>query len=156
MLFLLQLEKTKLLITDIRDYVSIVTFSTQDNAKILEQLQFGFKRTINWNTSQSKVLTERQNQYLGFLIDSSFQGVNIHFVLLFENEHERKVNTGYYLLKVEMIDHNNMIDRKNFFNQPVKSNLRNPDNIQKKQLVKKMITQLLVYWIIIISICTIN
>ena len=75
---------------------------------------------------------------------------------MFENEHDRKVNTGYYLLKVEMIDHNNMIDRKNFFNQPVKSNMRTPDNIQKMQLVKKMITQLLVYWIIIISICTIN
>ena len=132
--------KTKLSITDTRVYVSIVTFSTQDNAKILEQLQFGFKRTINWNTRQSKVLTERQNQYLDFLIDPSFQGVNIHFVLLFENEDDRKVNTGYYLLKVEMIDHNDMIDGKNFFNQPVKSNMRTPDNIRKMQLVKKMIT----------------
>ena len=59
---------------------------------------------------------------------------------MFENEDDRKVNTGYYLLKVEMIDHNDMIDGKNFFNQPVKSNMRTPDNIRKMQLVKKMST----------------
>ena len=29
---------------------------------------------------------ERQNQHLDYLIDSSFQGVNRHFVLPFENE----------------------------------------------------------------------
>ena len=30
-------------------YVPVVTLSTQDNAKLLEQLKSGFKRTINWN-----------------------------------------------------------------------------------------------------------
>ena len=37
------------------------------------------------------------NQYLDFLIDTSFQGVNRLFVLLFENHGDRKVHTGYYL-----------------------------------------------------------
>ena len=33
--------------TDIKLYLSVVTLSTQDNAKLLEQLESGFKRTIN-------------------------------------------------------------------------------------------------------------
>ena len=37
------------------------------------------------------------------------------FVLLFENENDRKVNTGYYYPKVEIKDYNVMIDGKNVF-----------------------------------------
>ena len=55
---------------------------------------------------------KKQNQYLGFLIDPSFQGVNKLFDLLFENEDDRKVHTGYYLPKVEIKDNNVMIDGK--------------------------------------------
>ena len=68
------------------------------------------KGTINWNKYQQKVSTERRNQYLDFLIDPSFQGVNRHFVLLFENEDLKKGHTGYYLLKLEMKDYNVMND----------------------------------------------
>ena len=73
---------------------------------MLEQLRSGFKSTINWNKYQSKISAERQNQNLNFLIDPSFQGVNWLFVLLFENEGDRKVHTGYYLPKVEIKDYN--------------------------------------------------
>ena len=73
-------------ITDTKLYVPVLTLSTQDNAKLLEQLKSGFKRTINWNNYQTKISTKRQNQYLDFLIDPSFQGVNRLFVLSFENE----------------------------------------------------------------------
>ena len=38
---------TKLKITDTKLYVPVVTLSTQDNAKLLEQLKSGFKKTIN-------------------------------------------------------------------------------------------------------------
>ena len=41
--------KTKFAIADTKLYVPIVTLSTQDNAKLLEKLKSGFKRTINWN-----------------------------------------------------------------------------------------------------------
>ena len=87
-----------------------MTLSTEDNEKLLEQLKSGFKRTINWNKYQSKVSTERQNQYLDFLIDPAFQGVNRLFVLSFENDDDRKVHTGYYLPKVGLKDYDVMID----------------------------------------------
>ena len=62
----------KFLITDTKLYVSVITLSTQDNAKLLKKLKSGFKRTINWNKYQSKMSTERQNHYLDYSIDSSF------------------------------------------------------------------------------------
>ena len=36
-----EITKTKL-------YVPVVTLSTQDNSKLLQQLKSSFKRTINW------------------------------------------------------------------------------------------------------------
>ena len=56
-----------------------------------------------------------KSQYLDFLIDPSFQGVNILFLLLFEDEGDRKVHTGYYLPKVEIKDYNVMQDGKKLF-----------------------------------------
>ena len=47
-------QATRFSLTDRKLYVPVVTLSTQDNAKLLEQLKSGFKRTINWNKHQSK------------------------------------------------------------------------------------------------------
>ena len=41
--------------------ISVVTLSTQDKAKLLEQLKPGFKRTINLNKQLAKLSTERPN-----------------------------------------------------------------------------------------------
>ena len=49
-------------ITDTSLYVPLVTLSTQDNAKFLQQLKSGFKRTINWKKIQSDPKTSAQNQ----------------------------------------------------------------------------------------------
>ena len=76
-------------ITDTKLYVPVVTLSTQDNAKLLQQLKSGFKRTINWNKYESNIKTFAQNRYLNHLINPSFQGVNRLFVLSFENENVR-------------------------------------------------------------------
>ena len=45
--------ETKFKITDTKLYVPVVTLSTQVNAKLLQQLKSGFRRTINWNKYQS-------------------------------------------------------------------------------------------------------
>ena len=56
--------------TDTKLYVPVVTLSTQDDAKLMEQLKSGLKRTTNWDKYQSSVSTEGQNQYLDYLIDT--------------------------------------------------------------------------------------
>ena len=62
----------KIAITNTKLYVPVVTLSTQYNTKLLDQLKSGFKRRINWNKYHSKVLIEKQNQYLDYLIFPSF------------------------------------------------------------------------------------
>ena len=106
---------TKFKITDTKLYVPVVTLLTQGNVKLLEQLRAGFKKAINWNKYQPKASTEINNWYLNFLIYPSFQVVNRLFVLLFENEDDKKVHTGFYLPKVKINDYNVMIDGKNVF-----------------------------------------
>ena len=53
-------QETTFWITVTKIYFLVVTLSTQD-AKLLEQLKSGFKKTINWNKYQPKVSTERPN-----------------------------------------------------------------------------------------------
>ena len=87
-------QGTAFSITDRKLYIPIVTLSIQNNAKRLEQLKSRFKGTIKY---QLKVSAERQTQYLNFLIDPSFEGVNRLFVLSFEDEVQRTSNKQYYL-----------------------------------------------------------
>ena len=56
-------------ITDKKLYLPVVILSIKHNQKLLQQLQSGFKRTINWNKYQSKLTIKRQNQHLDYLID---------------------------------------------------------------------------------------
>ena len=53
--------------------------------------------------------------HLNHLFDSTFIKVNRLFVLLFENEEDRKSFVKYYGLKVEIKDFNVLIDGKKFF-----------------------------------------
>ena len=123
--------ETKFKITETKLYVPDATLSTQDNVKLFQQLKSGFKRTINWNKYESNIKTFAQNRYLNHLINPSFQGVNRLFVLSFENENDRTSHSNYYLPKVEIKDYNVMIDGKNFFDQPINSDLKTYDNIRK-------------------------
>ena len=46
---------TKFKVSDTKLYVSVVTFSTQNNAKLLQKLKSGFKRLIKWYKYQPKL-----------------------------------------------------------------------------------------------------
>ena len=108
--------------TDTKLYVPVVTLLTQNNAKLLEQLESSFKSTINWNKYQSKISAERPNKYLDYLIDSSFQEVNRRFVLSLEDEAQKTSYKGCYLPTVELKNYNAMFYGQNFFDQPVRNN----------------------------------
>ena len=93
-------------------YVPVVTLSTQDNAKLLEQLKSGFKNVITWNKYLSKLELLAQNQNLNHVAEPSFQGVNRLLVLAFENDTQGISHSGYYLPNVELKDDNIMIESK--------------------------------------------
>ena len=121
----------KFAIIETKLYVSVVTLSTQGNAKLLQQLKTGFKRTINWNKYESSVKTFVRNRYLNYLINPSSQEVNRLFILSFENGDQRKSHSAYYLPNIEIKNYNVMIDGRNFFDQPIDSMAKTYENIRK-------------------------
>ena len=63
-------------ITDAKLYVSVVTLSIEDNAKLTKLSNEGFKRSVYWN--KYKVIpnkTYNRDNYIRELLDSSYQGV---------------------------------------------------------------------------------
>ena len=97
-------QVSKFTITETNLYAPVVNLSIQDNANLLQQLRSGFKRTISWNKYLAKPELLTQNGNLNHLIEPSFQGVNILFVLAFENDAQRISNKRYYIPNVEIKD----------------------------------------------------
>ena len=114
-------------IIDTKLYVPVVTLSTQENTKFLQQLKSGFKRVINWNKYLSKPELLAQNPNLNHLVEPSFQGINRLFVLAFENDDDRTSDEKYYLPTEEIKDYNIVING----DQPIKNNKVTYDNIRK-------------------------
>ena len=73
-------------IKDTELYVAVVTLSTEDNNKFLEQLKSGFKRTIKWKKYRPEKTNPTTTNNLNYLIDPTFIKVNRLFVLSFKNE----------------------------------------------------------------------
>ena len=138
-------QKATFEITDTRLYVPVVTLSTQENTKLIQQLKSGFKRVINWNKYLSKPDLLRRNPNLNYLVEPSFQGVNRLFVLAFGNDAQRAASDPYYLPTVQIKDYNIMINRKNFFDQPIKNSNVTYENIRKLLQTIEMTIQLAVY-----------
>lgn len=101
-------------------YVLVVTLSTQDNTKLLEQLKLRFKKTTKRNKWKSEVTAQNQNHHLDYLIDSNFQWVKGLFVLSFKNITDRTGQVEYYLPTTEIKGYNIMIDDCNFFIKQLK------------------------------------
>ena len=112
-------------ITDTKLYVPFVSLSKENNIKLLEQLKSGFKRTIKWNKCRSQMTLQPQNNNLNYLIDLAFTNVNRLFVLSFSRTNNTDNRdfffSDYYVTNVEIKYFNVLIDRKCFFDLPVKN-----------------------------------
>ena len=87
-------------ITDAKLYVSIITLSIEDNAKLPKLLSKGFKRSVYWN--KYKVIptkTYDEDNYIWELLDASYQGVGRLFVLAYDNTVTADSHRGYFLPK---------------------------------------------------------
>ena len=97
-------------ITDIKLYVPVVTLSTGNDKKLLEQLKSGFKRAVKWNKYKSQMSIQNNNNNLNYLIDPRFTKVNRLFVLSFERNAEGDHGNSfshYYGPSIEIKDHRN-------------------------------------------------
>ena len=108
-------------ITDTKLYVPVVTLSTENDKKLLEQLRTGFKRTTKWNKYRSEMTNQTKNNNLNYLIDVTFTKVNRLFVLSLENENDRTTFSKYYVPNVQTKNFNVLIDGTSFFDMPIKN-----------------------------------
>ena len=118
-------------ITDTKLYIPVVTLSKENDTKLLEELESGFKRTIKWNKYRSQMIIPPQNNNLNYLIDPTFTNVNRKFVLSFTRDNagdNRNSFSDYYVPDVETKDFNVLIDEKSLFEFPVK----NEEEVYKK------------------------
>ena len=65
------------------------------------------------------------------MINSSFQGINRLFALKYSDGTVRTGNIRYPLPNLKTKNYNLMVDGKNVFDLPVKSDMRTYNNIQK-------------------------
>ena len=108
-------------ITDTKLHVPVVTLSTENDDKHLEQLRTGFKRTIKWNKYRSEMTNQTKNNNLNDLIDPTFAKVNRLFVLSFENEYDKTSFSKHYVPNVQIKYFNVLINGKSFFDIPIKN-----------------------------------
>ena len=129
-------------ITGAKLYVTIVTLSTEDNAKLLKLLNKKFKRTVYWNQYKIidnmliHIVDNNEEKSIRQLLNSSYQGVKRMFVLGYNNkEGDNKVSTDsykkYFLPRVKIKNYNIEIDGKNFYDQPINDSIKQYDEIRK-------------------------
>ena len=140
-------------ITDAKFYVPVVPLSTEDNAKLSKLLTEGFKRSVYWN--EYKVIPEQRynaNDNIRKLIDPSWQGIKRLSVHAYLNDANSTANSHrkYFLPRAEIKNYNIEIDGRNLHDQPVNDLIKQYDEVRKISKNKVMITQRVVYWILLI------
>ena len=107
----------------------LLLYQKKNDTKLLEQLNLGFERTINWNKYRSQITIQFQNNNLNYLIDPTFTNANRLFVLSFQRiagennttKDYRDSFSHYYVPNARIKDFNVLIDGKSFFDLPVKN-----------------------------------
>ena len=88
--------------------------------------------------------TEFSKPIFNYLIKPSFQGVNRLFVLPFMVLDDRTEQSRFYPPTSNVEHYNVMLDVRNFFDQPIKNEMKHLKTFEKLKLGKEMITQLVV------------
>ena len=136
-------DTAKFAITDAKLHVPIVTLSTKDSANLTKQLNKGFKRSVYWNsyeTKPAKVIEQGKNLYE--LLNASFQGVKRLFALAYfiaapvnnnpaDNAAGIKSNKKYFLPRGKIKNYNVLIDGRNFYDQPINDKIKQYDEVRK-------------------------
>ena len=112
-------------ITDAKLYVSVVTLSIENNAKLLELVSEGFKRPVYWN--KYKVIpsnTYNTGNHIKELLEASYQGVKRLFVHAYrdsgdDNRVTADFHKKYFLPRIKIENYNIGIDGRNFYDQPI-------------------------------------
>ena len=134
-------DSATLKITDAKLYVPVFTLSTEDNVKLVKQLNEGFKRSVYWNKYKvidNKVVetaAANEEKHIKELIDSSYQGAKRLFVLMIIQQMIIKSlmillkNIFFQELKLKTATLKSM--EENCYDQPINDSIKQYDEVRK-------------------------
>ena len=132
--------KAVFIINDTKLYV--VTLSKEDNKDFIEQQNKGFQSSIYWNEYKTKEQTENADTNAVKYINSdpSFQDVNRLFLMAYgraeNNQATRNDQQKYYLPKIDLKKYNVIIDGRNFYDNPIESDIEKYRELKKVMIGK--------------------
>ena len=129
------------IINDTKMYVPVVTLSKEDNKDFIEQQNKGFQRSIYWNEYKTKEQTENAdaNSLKYISLDPSFQGVNRLFIMAYNRVDGQPTRNGqrkYYLPRIDLNKYNAIIDGRNFYDNPIESDIEKHRELKKVMIGK--------------------
>ena len=129
------------IINDTKVYIPVVTLSKEDNKDFIEQQNKGFQRSIYWNEYKTKEINEDAdaNVFKYINLDPSFQGVNRLFVMAYNRGNGQPTRNGrrkYYLSRIDLEKYNVIIDGRNFYDNPIESDIEKYRELKKVMIGK--------------------
>ena len=129
------------IINDTKLYVPVVTLSKEDNEDFIEQQNKGFQRSIYWNEYKTKEINEDAdaNVFKYNNLDPSFQSVNRLFVMAYNRANgqpTRNRQQKYYLPRIDLEKYNVIIDGRNFYDNPIESDIEKYRELKKVMIGK--------------------
>ena len=114
---------------------------SKEDKDFIEQQNKGFQRSIYWNEYKTKELTEDAdaNVFKYINLDPSFQGVNSLFVIAYNrlaNQPTRDGQRKYYLPRIDLNRYNVIIDGRNFYDNPIESDIEKYRELKKVMIGK--------------------
>ena len=106
----------------IKDTKLFVLLRVRDNQKLSKLLSKGFERSVSWNEYKTKSEIKNTAIEYRYFLESNFVGVHRLFALVYKNEinNAKRFNARkYYLPKGITKTYNVIINRKNFYDQPI-------------------------------------
>ena len=122
------------IINDTKMYAPVVTLSKEDNKDFIEQQNKGFQRSIYWNEYKTKEINGNAdaNVFKYINLDPSFQGVNKA-----NGQPTRNGQRKYYLPRIDLEKYNIIIDGRNFYDNPIESDIEKYRELKKSNNWKR-------------------
>ena len=129
------------IINDSKLYFPVVTLSKEDNKDFIEQQNEGFQTSIYWNEYKTKEINEDPdaNVFKYINLDPSFQVVNRLFVMACNRVDGQPTRNGqrkYYLPRISLNKYNVIIDGRNFYDNPIESDIEKYRELKKVMIGK--------------------
>ena len=118
------------IINDTKIYVPVVTLSKEDNKDFIEQKNKGFQRSVYWNEYKTKGQDKDADA-------NNFKYIN--FVMAYNRVDGQPTRNGqrkYYLPRIDLEKYNGIIDGRNFYDNPIESDIEKYRELKKVMIGK--------------------